>query len=103
MIDVLDFKVNEKYFITIEHPLNKQLIDLRVRIHEIIPKLNPNSVDYIAISNLPSSKNFNKELRLEINSICHIPLLLIKKKESLHKILNKVFIDDIIFLINEYI
>ena len=103
MINELDFKVNEKYFITIEHPLNKQLIELRVRIHEIIPKFNQNSIDYIAILNLPSSKNFNKELRLDINSICHIPLLLIKKKESLYKILNKVFINDIIFLINEYI
>jgi hypothetical protein len=37
-----------------------------------------------------------------LNSVA-VPLPCIKKVETLHDILDKLFIDDIIYLINEYI
>ena len=75
-------------------------IKLRVIINELIPKMNPNTVDYITFSTLSSSKEFIKECGL--NSVA-IPLPYIKKTETLHDIFKNIFIDDIIFLINMYI
>jgi|TARA_B100001063_G_C16771352_1_gene561829 major membrane immunogen (membrane-anchored lipoprotein) len=103
MVTLTNFKVNNKYYIILNmyNEYNKvNEIKLRVIINELIPKMNPNTVDYITLSTLSSSKEFIKECGL--NSVA-IPLPYIKKTETLHDIFKNIFIDDIIFLINMYI
>tara|TARA_E500000331_G_scaffold286147_1_gene280847 strand:- start:115 stop:363 length:249 start_codon:yes stop_codon:yes gene_type:complete len=81
-------------------PFRNEELKLRVTIHELMPKMNPIVVDYIQISTLASSKDIIEECGL--NPVT-VPVPYIKKVETLHEILNDIFIDDIIFLINEYI
>ncbi len=100
MISLSNFKVNNKYYIDLQMPFRKKKLKLRITIHELMPKMNPNLVDYIQISTLSSSKDIIEECGL--NPVT-LPVPYIKKVETLHDILNDVFIDDIIFLINEYI
>jgi hypothetical protein len=103
MVSLTNFKLNNKYYIILRIPNEYNNVDeikLRVIINEIIPKMNPNAVDYITISTMSSSKEFIKECGL--NSVA-IPLPYIKKTETLNDIFKNIFMDDIIFLINMYI
>jgi len=99
MLEISDFKINKKYFITFSSPYFNTLY-LRIIINYIEPKLREDLVDYITFTTLPSSSNFINECML--NPIA-VPLYYINKKETLKDILNKVLIDDIIYLIEEYI
>jgi hypothetical protein len=99
MVSLSKFKVNSKYYITFEMPCKKEL-ELRVIIHELIPKTIPTVIDYIQLSTMSSSKDYIEECGL--NPVT-VPLPYITKVVDLHDILNDIFIDDIIFLINEYI
>ena len=99
MLNITDFKINNKYFITFESPYFSTL-QLRVIINKLEPKSREDLVDYITFSTLPSSKDLIDECKL--NPIA-VPLPLIIKKETLKDIFNRILIDDIIYLINEYI
>ena len=99
MLEVSDFKINKKYFITFSTPYFDTL-HLRIIINNIEPKLREDLVDYITFTTLPSSSNFiNGCMTTPIG----VPLSYISKKETLKDILNKVLIEDIIYLIEEYI
>jgi hypothetical protein len=107
MIDLSNFKLNEKYFITIQMPLQTKELKLRILVHELIhePYLNflkPNTyiIDHIRFNTSILCKDIIDECGY---NFVVVPLPCIKKVESLHDILDKIFIDDIIYLINEYI
>jgi hypothetical protein len=100
MVHISDFTVNHKYYINLQMPFRKDELKLRVIIHELIPKTNQGILDYIMMSTISSSKDIIDECGF--NPVT-IPLPCIKKVLSLHDILNDIFIDDIIFLINEYV
>ena len=100
MVRLSDFKVNNKYYITFNAPFNEKETNLRIIVHELIPKINPNAVDYINFSTMSSSKDVINECGF--NSVS-VPLPYITKVETLHNIINDKFIDDVIFLINEYV
>ena len=100
MVSLSNFKINHKYYISLQPPFRKKELKLRVIIHKLEPKVNLNVVDYITLSTLSSSKDIIDECGF--NQVA-VPLPCIKKVESLHDILNDVFLDDIIYLINEYI
>jgi hypothetical protein len=100
MVSLSKFKTNAKYYINLEIPCRKDELNLRVIIHEVIHKTNPNAVDHVLLSTLSSSKDIMEECGF--NPIT-VPLPCIKKIIHLHDILNDIFIDDILYLINEYI
>lgn len=98
-----NFKINNKYYIIL-HMYDKNNIvyqlNLRVIIQELIPKITTNSNDYISLRTMSSSKEFIKECGL--NSLV-VPLLYIKQSETLYDIFKNKLIDDIIYLINQYV
>jgi hypothetical protein len=100
LINTDRFKLNHKYYISFLPPLRTKELSLRMKVHELTPKSGTCIVDYITFSTLSSSKDMIEECGL--NSVA-VPLPCIKKVETLHDILDKLFIDDIIYLINEYI
>ena len=100
MVDILDFKLHHKYYISLLPPFRNEELKMCVKINSIRPRSNSNLVDYITFTTLSSSKDFLEECGL--NSVS-VPLPCIKKVESLHNILDKVLLDDMIYLINEYI
>ena len=95
-----NLKVNSKYYITIIPPFRINPYYMRVIIHELIATLNSDVPNYINFTTLLSSKDIITECGL--NNII-IPLPCVQKIETLHEILNKIFIDDVIFLIEQYI
>ena len=99
-MDVSDFKVNHKYYISFLLPFRIEELKLRIIVHKIEPKSSATLVDYITFSTLTSTKDIIVECGL--NQVA-VPLPYIKKVETLYDILNNVFIDDIIYLINDYI
>jgi hypothetical protein len=99
MLKVSDLKINNKYFITFNTPYFETLY-LRVIINKIEPKVRENLVDYITFRTLPSSKDFIDECRL--NAVL-VPIPYIIQKETLKDIFNNLLIDDIIYLIDEFI
>jgi hypothetical protein len=100
-MDTIDkFKINHKYYITLDTPYDENKINLRIIIHDLIPKLGTDAVDYVIFFTLPSSKHIINSCGL--NEI-HMPLPYIKNVQTLHDILKGVFIDDMIYLINQFI
>lgn len=99
MLQASDFNINNKYFIIFKTPYF-QTLHLRVIIENIEPKIREDLIDYITFKTLPSSRDFINECRL--NPI-GVPLPYIIKKETLKDIFNNLLIDDIIYLIDEYI
>lgn len=100
-LQLSDFKVNTKYYITLHAPFRTNTLYLRVIIHDLLPKASPDVVDYITFSTLPSSKHILDECGF--NSVS-VPLPCIENNvETLHGILDKVFIDDVIYLIEQYL
>ena len=101
MINISDFKINNKYYIKI---INATLVNPEIHSHVIInnliPKFRSDLVDYISLSTLSSSKNFIENCGL--NQI-DVPLPLIRKVESLYDIFNGVLLNDIIYNINQYL
>ena len=104
MVELADLKVNNKYFISMNVPTMKipeyKNLSLRVIINYIEPKSQEHLLDYVTFTILPSSKDLIDARKFNQFAV---PLPLIIKKETLHDILNTIFIDDIIYLINEYI
>ena len=101
MINISDFKINNKYYIKIiNSTLVNPQIHLYVIINNLIPKLRSDLVDYISLSTLSSSKNFIENCGL---SQIDVPLPLIRKVESLYDIFNGVLLNDIIYNINQYL
>ncbi len=99
MLKGTDFKVNEKYYIETDIPYLHN-VQLRIIINCIQLKSREELVDYITFTTLPSSKDLIDEC--QYNKIA-IPISYIKKKETLKEILNNILIDDIIYLIEQYI
>jgi hypothetical protein len=81
-------------------PFGKYPYYLRIIIRELIPKLSVKATDYLVLETLTSSKDLIPEC---VYNNISVPLLCIKKIETLHEILNQIFIDDVIFLIEQYI
>jgi len=100
LINTDRFKLNHKYYISVLPPFRTKQLSLRMTVHDLTPKSDTCVVDYITFSTLSSSKDMIEECGL--NSVA-VPLPCIKKVETLHDILDNLFIDDIIYLINEYI
>ena len=100
MIHISNFKVNHKYYISFLPPFHRKELNLRIIVNKLEPKTRPELVDYITFSTLKSTKDIIDECGL--NQVA-VPLPCITKVETLHHILDNVFIDDIIYLINEYI
>lgn len=103
MVSLTNFKVNNKYYIKLNIPNECNEVDeinLRVMINEIIPKMNPNAVDYITLSTMSSSKEVIKDCGLNMIAI---PLPYIKKTETLDDIFKNIFMDDIILLVDMYV
>lgn len=98
MLKGTDFKVNEKYYIETDIPYLHN-VQLRIIINCIQLKSREELVDYITFTTLPSSKDLIDEC--QYNKIA-IPISYIKKKETLKEI-NNILIDDIIYLIEQYI
>jgi len=100
MIDLSNFKINHKYFISLLPPFGIEPLNLRIIVNKLEPKSRPELVDYITFSTLKSTKDIIDECGL--NQVA-VPLPCITKVETLHNILDNILIDDIIYLINEYI
>ena len=95
-----NFKLNSKYYVTLIPPYRNCSYYLRIIIRELIPKLSVKATDYLVLETLISSKDLIPEC---VYNNISVPILCIKKIETLHEILNKIFIDDVIFLIEQYI
>lgn len=95
MYTIDKFIINHKYYITLDTPYDENKMNLRIIIHDLIPKMGPNGVDYVIFFTLPSSKHIINYCGL---NEMHMPLPYIKNVETLHDILKGVIIDDMIYL-----
>lgn len=100
MVCVSDFKLNNKYYISLMPPFRTKELKLRVIIHKLEIKSDTNPFDYVTFSILTSSNEIIDECGL--NKV-KMPLSCIKKVETLSNILDKLFKNDIIYMIDEYI
>jgi hypothetical protein len=97
MISLDNLKVNEKYYVTVKTDYNYEY-KLRVVILNIMPKVNPDAPDYVVLRSIENSET----------SICgygpiSIPLDFIVSAVSLQSILSDVTINDVIYLIDQFV
>ena len=97
MISPNDLKINEKYYITVKTDYNCEY-ELRVVILDIIQQANPELPHYVVLKSIENSET----------SICgygpiSIPLQFIVRAVSLQSILCDVTINDVIYLIDQFI
>jgi len=97
MISLNDLKINEKYYITVKTDYNCEY-ELRVVILDIIQQANPELPHYVVLRSIENSET----------SICgygpiSIPLEFIVRAVSLQSILSDIIINDVIYLIDQFV
>ena len=97
MISLDDLKINEKYYLTVKTDYNCEY-ELRVVILNIIPKVKDDVPHYVVLRSIENSET----------SICgygpiSIPLDFIVNAVSLQSILSDVTINDVIYLIDQFV
>lgn len=107
MIDINQIEKNGKYYIKLNIPYidygpqsNCGYHELRIKVLNIKHRKEPYAFDYVTIQVLESSKDTISECGR--NSIT-IPMHWIKEIETLSQILQTKTIDDMVFLIEQYV
>lgn len=101
MVDIHQLKVNTKYYVTINIPYNiDTTYNLRVVINELHPSSTPDAVDYVQFKTIKNSGSVIPQLGYTNVSM---PSEWILNSETLYGLLNGITLDDIIFLIDQYV
>jgi len=107
MVQLDDLKKDGKYYATLDMPSllygpyrDCGMHNVRIQVLKLKPSEYEYMPDYVTIQLLESGKNVLSECGR--NPIT-IPLCWIKKIETLHKIMNTKTIDDVIYLIEQYV
>lgn len=98
-----ELTINKKYYVICKLPeyMNKNIyLQLHILIHDIHINTQIIGCDYITISTTKNSKDIIDECGY--NKLT-LPLSCIQEAQDLHNILDTLFIDDIIYVINSYI
>ena len=107
MVKLDDLKTDRKYYAILNIPYllygpyqDCGIHSVRIKVLKLKPREYEYMPDYVTIQLLESSKNVLSECGR--NPIT-VPTGWIKKIETLHKIMNTKTIDDVIYLIEQYV
>lgn len=107
MVKLDELKKMEKYYVTVDIPYTLNcpyrdcgMYNLRIQVLKLKPSVHENIPDYVTIQVLESSKEGLSEYG---RNLITIPVDWIKNIETLHHIINTKSIDDMIYLIEQYV